>query len=520
MRRLFFLTFLLACGGDDDVSPSKADSCVTGDSDVQVLTTDDGIHFVRTPDAAFEGLEDYDFSPNYAELDGLRMHYIDVGPPDGDLVVMIHGEPTWSYLYRHAATALVSQGHRVVAIDLIGMGRSDKPVDTAVHTYEQHVDWVWQFIDQLDAPELTLVVHDWGGLIGLRIVGDHPDAFSRVVALNTTLPIFPVGGNPYEMPEDTSADCALGEFEGWTTFQEWMTHALLAPDLRAGHLVQTLTATEVSVEVEAAYDAPYPSRIYKAGIRAFPSMMTAVEDQNQPAWDALGAFDGPFLTLWGALDPVVGSQGAQDALTDHIPGARGQYHERWDASHFVQEDVGPLLGATVSYFITATPLDAPECWEPEVVVSALDCEAVCDRLSDCDPDHPHGICMQGCQLVDPYLTEAASSGVMPCMLESECGTFDSFGAALDGCMAPLIFGGQLTPQPGNTEVCEAVGPAVEACDPETGMIQVCEGLAAVFTSESMARIGDCADVGCDGMRECLMASNCTFVFDNVGAVPD
>ncbi len=338
--------------------------CLLDESDVPVLETPDGMRYVRTPDERFEDLDGYSYAPNYVTLDGLRMHYVDEGPADGEVVLMLHGQPSWSYLYRKMIPILVGAGFRVIATDHIGMGRSDKPVDVGVHTYEQHVDWTYRFIEALGLEDVTLFCQDWGGLIGLRVAGDHPDRFARIVVANSTLPIIPPGLNPFTVPDPVEIDCSRGDFGpdifvgGFPVgFQGWIEYCLEAPNLRPSQVVEGLTLSELAPEEEAAYNAPFPGLIYKAAIRAFPSMIAAVEDQNQPAWDALGLFDKPFLTLMGEFDPNLGSQENQDRLVNHVPGAAGQPHARLEAAHFIQEDVGEDLASRVVSFMEASPLD-------------------------------------------------------------------------------------------------------------------------------------------------------------------
>lgn len=350
-------------GKVDDAAAQATDA--PDDSEVPILLTEEGLEFVRTPDERFEGLPGYPFEPHYATLDGLRMHYVDEGPADGEVVLLLHGEPSWSYLYRKMIPILAGAGHRVIAVDMIGMGRSDKPIDLSVHTYAQHIDWVTRFIETLDLREITLFSQDWGGLIGLRIVGDHPERFARVVAANTRLPVIPPGFNPFTVPEEIVIDNDKGSFAAFLSsvgdgpqpvrFQQWLEYALTAPDLRPSEVVAELTATEPSPAELAAYDAPYPDLIYKAAIRAFPAMIAAVENENQPAWETLGEFDKPFLTLFGRLDANLGSEVVQDQLVDHIPGAKGQPHEHFEAHHFIQEDVGELLAERVNAFIANNP---------------------------------------------------------------------------------------------------------------------------------------------------------------------
>lgn len=351
--------------GDVPISPTQAE-CISDEGDVPILVTEDGLEFVRTPDERFEDLPDYPFEPHYVTIDGLRMHYIDEGPVDGEVVLLLHGEPSWSYLYRKMIPVIANSGHRAIAVDHIGMGRSDKPVDLNVHTYAQEIEWITRFIDELDLRNITLFCQDWGGLIGLRIVGDHPEYFARVVVANSRLPIIPPGFNPFTVPDPVEIDCSLGDFMtevagkeygAYTEqFQSWLNYALTAPNLTPSQLVENLTTIELTPEEAATYDAPYPSLIYKAAIRAFPSMIAAVEDENAPAWATLGEFEKPFLSLCGELDLNLGSETVQNELINHIPGAEGQPHDRFNAAHFIQEDIGKILANRVNEFITMNPV--------------------------------------------------------------------------------------------------------------------------------------------------------------------
>ena len=363
-------------GGDSSTSDSsikpkdtsKQADCVPDESDVPIHVTEDGLEFVRTPDEHFEGLAGYPFEPHYVTIDGLRMHYVDEGPPDGEVVLMLHGQPSWSYLYRKMIPILADAGHRAIAVDFIGMGRSDKPVDLSVHTYAQHIDWTTRFIEELDLQDVTLFCQDWGGLIGLRVVGDHPERFARVVTANTRLPIIPRYLNPFRVPDPVEVDCNLKD--PWTEvfskqysgqpqrFQAWINYALTAPNLTPSEMVELGTVNELTPEEAAAYNAPYPSLIYKAAIRTFPSMIAAVEDENAPAWATLGEFEKPFLSLCGERDLNLGSEAVQNELINHIPGAEGQPHDRLDAAHFIQEDIGEILAERVNAFIAMNPLPA------------------------------------------------------------------------------------------------------------------------------------------------------------------
>jgi pimeloyl-ACP methyl ester carboxylesterase len=347
-------------------SPVRPD-CVHPDGDVPVYKTESGIRFVRTAEDRFKNLPGYPFKPHYAMIDGLQMHYVDEGSMDGQVVLMLHGQPTWSYLYRKMIPSIAATGHRAIAVDHIGMGRSDKPVELAFHTYEQHVQRLKKFIEELNLRNITLFCQDWGDLMGLRVVGDQPDLFARVVAANTTLPIIPKGMNPFRVPNPAKINCNLGDFvkpddysierKTWAiNFQKWILYALTAPNFTPSQVINAMTNSKLTPTEAAAYDAPYPSLIYKAAVRTFPSMIAAIEKQNALAWKTLGKFKKPFLFLAGKRDENQGSETNQKRLTQHIPGAAGQPHERFDAGHFIQEDIGETLARKVIQFIADNPL--------------------------------------------------------------------------------------------------------------------------------------------------------------------
>lgn len=347
-------------------SPDWPD-CVPKDKDAVIQETEAGIRFVRTPEERFKNLPGHPFDPHYALIDGLRMHYLDEGSRGGEVVLMLHGQPTWSYLYRKMIPPLAAAGYRTIAADHIGMGRSDKPIDLSFHTYELHVQRLKKFIAALGLKGITLFCQDWGGLMGLRAVGDLPDLFARVVAANTTLPVIPKGMNPFRVPNPAKIDCAQGDFETprehalarptfIPNFQKWILYALIAPNFTPSQVVNAMAVNKLTPEVAAAYDAPYPSMVYKAAVRTFPSMIAAVEDQNAAAWKALGSFKKPFLFLAGKRDENQGSEANQKRLTGHIPGAKGQPHERFDAGHFIQEDIGETLAAKMIRFLGDNPL--------------------------------------------------------------------------------------------------------------------------------------------------------------------
>jgi haloalkane dehalogenase len=332
-------------------SPERP-NCVLDEQGVPVLTAETGVRFVRTPEGRFANLPGYPFEPHYALVEGLRMHYVDEGPEAGPVILMLHGQPSWSYLYRKMVPPLAQAGFRAIAVDHIGMGRSDKPVELSFHTYEKHVHRLKAFIAALKLKDISLFCQDWGGLMGLRVVGDQPYLFARVVAANTTLPIIPKGLNPFRVPNPVKIDCNREDFafdrahnpaEHAVNFQQWILSALTSPDFKPSRVIDALTVSKLSHDELAAYDAPYPSLIYKAAVRTFPSMIATVERQNVPAWKSLGKFRKPFLFFGGEKDLNMGSRANQKLLTEHIPGAAGQPHERFDAAHFIQEDIGDIL---------------------------------------------------------------------------------------------------------------------------------------------------------------------------------
>ena len=286
---------------------------------------------LRTPDDRFASLPDFPFAPRYADIgDGLRAHYVDEGPRDAPVILMLHGEPTWSYLYRKMIPVFVRAGFRAVAPDLVGFGRSDKPVDPRSYTYARHVGWMRALIESLDLSDITLVAQDWGSLIGLRLAAEHEHRFARIVVANGFLP--------------TADRPAPRAFRLWRAFARW------SPVFPIGRIVASGCVTRLSPAVRAAYDAPFPARAYTAGARVFPALVpTDPSDPavpaNRAAWDRLGRWTKPFLTLFGKNDPILGA--ADRPLQRHVPGASGQPHERFWGGHFVQEDRGDYLAEAV-----------------------------------------------------------------------------------------------------------------------------------------------------------------------------
>jgi haloalkane dehalogenase len=299
---------------------------------------------LRTPDERFAGLPDFPFEPRYVEVsrgegNTLRVHYLDEGPPGGEVVLLLHGEPSWSYLYRRVIPVLAAAGLRAIAVDLVGFGRSDKPARRSDYSYQAHVDWTWQAFEAIGLDDITLVGQDWGGLIGLRLVGEHPERFARVVAANTFLP--------------------TGDRHPGDAFLAWQRYSQESADFRVGRIVNGGCVTELAPEVIAAYDAPFPDDTYKEGARQFPMLVPTSPDDpaapaNRAAWESLRRFDRPFLCAFSDSDAI--TRGADGPLRSEIPGADGQPHTTITAAgHFLQEDQGEALARVIADWIAATP---------------------------------------------------------------------------------------------------------------------------------------------------------------------
>jgi len=279
----------------------------------------------RTPDERFEGLPGYDFAPHYAEIDGLRLHYVDEGAREGTPIVCFHGEPTWAYLYRKMLPPLVAAGHRVICPDYAGFGRSDKPTDRGWYSYDGHVELMTALLDRLELRGATVVVQDWGGPIGLRWAVEHEERVERLVVLNT------------------------GIFTGRVSkgFLAWRDFAQKNPDLPVGFVLQGATKSELAPEVVAAYEAPFPSPESKAGAAQFPLLVPTEEDgpgasQMRDVADALSRWQKPALVAFSDSDPVFPHPKSGQVFCDRIPGARPQVTIA-GAAHFLQEDEGEQI---------------------------------------------------------------------------------------------------------------------------------------------------------------------------------
>ncbi len=292
---------------------------------------------LRTPDDRFENLPDYPFEPNYVEIDDteggrLRVHYLDEGSADGPVVLAIHGEPSWSYLYRKMIPPMVDAGLRVIVPDLVGFGRSDKPTEQSDYTYERHVAWMQAaVVDHLDLVGATFFGQDWGGLVGLRLVAENPDRFAQVIIGNTGLP--------------------TGRDQPTQAFLDWQTFSQTTEVFDVGFLISMATITDLAPHEQAAYDAPFPNDTYKAGARIFPSLVPTSPDDpaaeaNVAAWQVFRQWDKPFICCFSDSDPV--TAGGAVSFIDQVPGTQGQPHVTVEnAHHFFQEDATPQLAQLV-----------------------------------------------------------------------------------------------------------------------------------------------------------------------------
>jgi haloalkane dehalogenase len=299
---------------------------------------------LRTPDERFDGLPGYDFDPHYLDVqapDGsaLRMHYIDEGRRDADTVLLLHGEPSWSFLHRKMIPPIVSAGLRAVAPDLIGFGRSDKPASRTDYTYQSHMNWLTGFIESAGLNDVTMFCQDWGGLLGLRLAAEKPERFARIVAANTFLP---------------TGDMPLGD-----AFEAWRDYSQNAETFDIGRIVNGGCVGDLAEVVVRGYDAPFPDDSYKEGARQFPALVPSSPDDpaapaNRKAWEVLSRWDKPFLTTFSDSDPI--TRGADGFLQSMIPGAKGMPHATIaGGGHFLQEDKGEEIAAHVVDFVRSTP---------------------------------------------------------------------------------------------------------------------------------------------------------------------
>ena len=295
---------------------------------------------LRTPDERFDGLLDFPYEPHYLLVpdgDGgrLRVHYIDEGPKDAEPVLMMHGEPSWSFLYRKMIPIFLGAGYRAVAPDLVGFGRSDKPADRSDYTYNRHVEWMNAWLEEADLKRITLVCQDWGGLIGLRLLAAHPERFARAVVANTGLP--------------------TGDFPISKAFLQWRKFSVEVPEFNVGAIVNMGTLSDLPEEILGAYNAPFPDETYKEGARIFPSLVPISPDDpatpaNRLAWEVLSRFEKPLLTAFSDGDPI--TRGGEQIFQKRVPGSQGQPHTVIKGGgHFLQEDRGEEFARVVIDFL-------------------------------------------------------------------------------------------------------------------------------------------------------------------------
>lgn len=292
------------------------------------------MEFYRVPEIRFQNLKDYNFDPNYFRINGLRMHYVDEGNKDADPILLLHGEPSWSYLYRHIIPLCAAAGNRVIAPDLIGFGKSDKPKKSKDYSYQAHIDWMTEFIKTLDIKKITMFGQDWGALIGLRLAAENEDRFARIIINNGML-----------LTGDQKLPLAL---------RLWRHFALLSPWLPIDRIVNFGCLKKLDKDERYAYRAPFPSSKFKAGVRALPKLVPvtprdSATQANRKAWKVLEEWKKPFLTVFSDSDPF--TRGGDTYLQKRIPGAKNQKHLTLKGGHFIQEDAGETLANIIIQFV-------------------------------------------------------------------------------------------------------------------------------------------------------------------------
>jgi len=297
------------------------------------------MRLLRTPDDRFEDLIDFPFKPNYIDVDGIRIHYVDEGPKDAVTILLMHGEPSWSFLYRHMIPILKDAAFRTIAPDLVGFGRSDKPTEKSDHTYSKHVEWISRWVKLLDLKNITLFCQDWGSLIGLRVAIENQERFDKIVLSNGGLP--------------------TGEQRMNEAFMTWRQFSKESPEFKIGKVIQRATTTKLSKEILKGYEAPFPNESFKAGARIMPSLVPISPDDpeheaNKKAIEQFQRWKKPFLTAFSDSDPI--TRRGDKFWQKYVPGAKDQNHTIIkNAGHFVQEDKGPELANLIVEFIKNNP---------------------------------------------------------------------------------------------------------------------------------------------------------------------
>ena len=307
-----------------------------------IVSTKYGVRVIRTPADRFEELNDYPFAPNYVDVYGMRMHYVDEGPKDGQVVLLLHGVPAWSYVYRNMIPPLTEAGYRVVAPDYLGFGKSDKPISASDYSLRRHTDWMFEFIQKLQLSDITMFQHDWGGHVGMRLVAEHPKLFARVMSSNG----YWILASDHRQPWKLYATQRLDHFSPW---------------LEVSKLIQSETTRALSSEELYAYDAPFPTNRYKAGVRITPFLVptTCFDPAHMyqlKARELIGTFDKPFLTAFADNDPL--TRGNDTKIHQNVPGTKGQKHTTLKGKHLIQEDSGSNLAQILVQFIQDNPLDS------------------------------------------------------------------------------------------------------------------------------------------------------------------
>jgi haloalkane dehalogenase len=366
----FCLLMILGC------ATSKNKSLVMKDADMEVFETAKGVKFVRTPDERFTNLPEWNYEAKYIEIDGLRQAYVDEGPKDAPPILLLHGQPTWSYLYRHMIPVLTAKGYRVIAMDHLGMGRSDKPIDLEYHSFDNHLSRLNTFIKKLELKNLTVFMQDWGSVFGLYLAGSDQTVFDKIILGNGGLPIVK---EPFTYPADIeksnrdfnrmfrmipdkqrsffdkNGKSKLPVNDGSKNaggFAQWMTYAKYYPEFQVSRFVEALTFYALSKEEKAAYDAPFPARIAMAGPRSFPSLLNDLVGRSEAKKMALKNYNKPFLLVFGRNDPGLSGDDTQEWVTNNIPGAKNQNHVVFnDASHYLQDDKGKEIAEIIIKFI-------------------------------------------------------------------------------------------------------------------------------------------------------------------------
>lgn len=322
------------------------------------------VKMYRTPQSAFNNLKDYPFAPNYMELSGgVRLHYVDEGSHHDQTIFLFHGQPSWSYLYRHMIPVLVEEGYRVIAPDLIGFGKSDKPVSSKDHTFRAHVNWMSEFVKRLGIRHAAAFMQDWGGMIGLRVLAQQPEWLDRLVVANTALAEFK-GMTKFMVPKilklmvATSGKPTFGKLANKINYGNWAGYFRHAPKLEIGKIMQLLTTRNLSPEEMRAYDAPFPNADYYAAPRKMPEIVASDLNAVNEDWKKLKQWKNPVLTLFSDKDPFLADQGYDKKFQKNFEGAKNQPHITVsNASHFLQEDQSQQLANRILGWLAQTDFE-------------------------------------------------------------------------------------------------------------------------------------------------------------------